>query len=114
MARSTTTFKPGVSGNPGGRPSTARAQLNDLLDEVFTPAARKKVLKKLITDAESGNHDARTLLLAYTFGKPTEYKEVSGPDGAAIPLEIARIDYRNGFTEAQDGSTTDPDAPGEN
>jgi len=113
MARSATTFKPGVSGNPGGRPSGPRQQLNELLEDVFKPARRRKVLEKLIADAETGNHDARTLLLAYTFGKPTEYKEISGPDGAAIPLEIQRIDYRNGFAETEDGSASDPDAPGE-
>lgn len=110
MARSTTTFKPGVSGNPGGRPSGPRQQLNELLDETFSVASRKKVLKKLIADAEAGNHDARTLLLAYTFGKPTEYKEISGPDGTAIPLEIQRIDYRDGFADAETGSISDPDA----
>lgn len=92
MARSKTSFQPGVSGNPGGRPSGARAQLSDLLDEVFTLNQRKKVLKKLITDAEAGNHDARTLLLAYTFGKPTEYKEVSGPDGAPLFKVYVGID----------------------
>lgn len=114
MARSTTTFKPGQSGNPGGRPSGARQALNELLDDVFKPARRRKVLEKLISDAESGNHDARTLLLAYAYGRPTEYKEVSGPDGAAIPLEITRIDYRDGFADAAAGSVSDPDAPGEN
>lgn len=43
-----------------------------------------------------------------------ERTEVSGPAGGAIPLEIARIDYRDGFTEAADGSAPDPVAPGEN
>lgn len=114
MARSKTTFQPGVSGNPNGRPSGPRQQLNELLEDVFKPARRRKVLEKLISDAEAGNHDARTLLLAYTFGKPTEYKEISGPDGAAIPLEIQRIDYRDGLADVEAGSIPDPDAPGEN
>lgn len=103
-----------MSGNPGGRPSGPRQELQALLAETFTPAARKKVLRKLIEDAQSGNHDARTLLLAYTYGKPTEHKEISGADGGAIPLEIARIDYRDGLAEAEAGSASDPDAPGEN
>ena len=84
MARSKTTFQPGVSGNPGGRPSGARKLLSEVLDDVFKPDRRKKVIEKLITDAESGNHDARTLLLAYTYGRPTEYKEVTGADGEPL------------------------------
>lgn len=47
-------------------------------------------------------------------GKPTERKEITGADGGAIPLEITRIDYRDGLAEAADGSASDPDAPGEN
>jgi hypothetical protein len=77
-------FQKGQSGNPGGKPGAARQELTALLDQVFKPARRKKVLERLISDAEAGNHDARTLLLAYTYGKPTEYKEVSGPDGEPL------------------------------
>lgn len=74
-------FQKGQSGNPGGRPSAPRQELSALLDEHFKPARRKKVLEKLIDDAESGNHEARVLLLAYTYGKPVERQEISGPDG---------------------------------
>lgn len=111
-------FIKGQSGNPGGKPGAARQQLQALLDERFTTTKRRKVIDLLIEDAISDDYDrrkeARPLLLAYTFGKPTEYKELSGPDGAAIPLEIARIDYRDGLAETADGSASDPDAPGEN
>lgn len=110
-------FQKGQSGNPGGRPSEARAQLSALLDETFPLAKRKKLIKLLVEDAISDDYEkrkeARPLLLAYTYGKPTEHKEISGPDGSAIPLEIQRIDYRDGFTEAADGSASDPDASGE-
>lgn len=78
-------FQKGQSGNPGGKPGAARQDLNALLDRVFTPTRRKKVLEKLIDDAEAGQHDARTLLMAYTWGRPVERKEVSGPDG--LPLK---------------------------
>lgn len=109
-------FQKGQSGNPGGRPSEARAQLSALLDDQFPLTKRKKLIKLLVEDAISDDYErrkeARPLLLAYTFGKPTEYKELSGPEGSAIPLEIVRIDYRNGLTETEDGSASDPDAPG--
>jgi len=101
-------FVKGQSGNPGGRPSEARQQLNALLDDAFPLTKRKKLIKLLVEDSISDDYErrkeARPLLLAYTFGKPTEYKEISGPDGAAIPLEIQRIDYRDGLADAADGS----------
>lgn len=71
-------FKPGQSGNPGGRPSTRKAELDKLLAEVWKTPSRRKVLKKLVEDAEQGDHDARTLLLAYAYGKPKDDVEHSG------------------------------------
>lgn len=47
-------------------------------------------------------------------GKPTERQEISGPDTGPIPLEVQRIDYRDGLTDAAQGSASDIDAPGEN
>lgn len=69
-------FQKGQSGNPGGRPSPARTQLDTLLGRVFTAAKRKQVLSRLITDAIDGQHEARVLLLAYTYGKPIERTEI--------------------------------------
>lgn len=77
-------FQKGESGNPGGKTSAARQELNALLDVVFTASKRKKVILKLVEDAETGDHDARVLLLAYTYGKPIERKEVTGPDGEPL------------------------------
>lgn len=82
-------FQKGQSGNPGGKPGAARQDLNALLDKVFTPAKRKKVLEKLISDAEAGQHDARTLLMAYTWGRPVERKELSGPDGEPLKAYVS-------------------------
>lgn len=81
-------FVKGQSGNPGGKPGKARQALDELLDEVFTQQRRRNVLRKLVTDAEDGNHDARTLLLAYTFGRPTEYREIGGVDGGQIQIRF--------------------------
>lgn len=95
-------FQKGQSGNPGGKPGAARQDLNALLDQVFKPARRRKVLEKLIDDAEAGNHDARTLLMAYTWGRPVERKEISGPDGEPFK------GYIHVSPDAWDDDTTEP------
>jgi hypothetical protein len=73
-------FVKGQSGNPGGRPSEARAQLQALLDKHFPANKRKRLIELLVEDATSDEYErrkeARPLLLAYTFGKPTERQEI--------------------------------------
>jgi len=89
-------FQKGQSGNPGGKPGEARQALNALLDERFPITKRRKVIDKLVEDAMSDDWDvrsaSRTLLLAYTYGKPVERQEVSGPDGAPIDITSAAQD----------------------
>jgi hypothetical protein len=62
-------------------------------------AKRKKLIKLLVEDAISEDYErrkeARPLLLAYTFGKPTEYKEIAGADGAPLFKVYAGIDPDN-------------------
>lgn len=82
-------FVKGQSGNPGGKPSARRQELNELLEVVWNPKSRKKVLTKLIEDAESGDHDARVLLLAYAYGKPIERKEITGSDGEPLKAYVS-------------------------
>jgi hypothetical protein len=81
-------FEKGKSGNPSGRPSAARAELADLLDKHYTPAKRAATLRRMIAITEADD-DARALeaiklLWAYTFGKPIERRELSGPDGGPV------------------------------
>lgn len=71
-------FQKGQSGNPSGRPSQMRDELRTLLEKEFSQTKRRAVLRTLVEDAVAGDKDARQLLMAYTFGKPTEYKEISG------------------------------------
>ena len=90
-------FVKGQSGNPGGKPGAARQEINALLDARFTHAKRVKVIDKLIADAIEGQHDARVLLLAYTYGKPIERKEITGADGEPLKayVQVTPDDWDN-------------------
>lgn len=71
-------FKPGQSGNPAGRkPSAARKELEGLLNKTWPVNNREMALSNLVAMAESGDLDALKLLLAYTYGKPVDRKDVT-------------------------------------
>ena len=84
-------FRPGVSGNPNGRPRTAK----------FAEAARRiaeEIGQKGKTGAEHlaehcyrcalrGSARHAELFLAYSEGKPKQGVELSGPDGGAMRFE---------------------------
>lgn len=107
-------FVKGQSGNPAGRkPNAARQELETLLDKTWPVAKREQALINLATKAGNGDIDAIKILLAYTYGKPIERKEVSGPEGSAIPLEVQHIDYRASLAGTQAGPIEDSAAPGE-
>lgn len=87
-------FKPGNKlggGKPGrsGRKSKANELgLTGILDQAFPTDQRVELFRKLTSMALSGDMRAIELLTAYTFGKPRQAVEVSGPDGGAIELSV--------------------------
>lgn len=105
-------FEKGRTGNPGGRPSQARAELADLLDTRYTKAKRVQTLDRLIalqkSDDERVALDAIKLLMAYTYGKPVERKEIGGMDGDALRIEVAYVDPAPPTSEP----SHDPEPPG--
>jgi len=83
---------PGVKGKSGRKTRAEELGLQALLDKCWTPDARKRCLAKLAEDCESEEfqirNESRKLLLAYTFGKPTEKHEHGGTDGGPIVLSV--------------------------
>ena len=91
---------PGQIGNSGGKkgrsgrkPRAFEDDLQVLLRKCFTKADREKVLRQLVEDSFSPSfrirHAARTLLLAYLYGKPVDRVELSGEGGGPIiPITI--------------------------
>jgi hypothetical protein len=84
-------FKPGVSGNPGGRPKRRPNFRDLLLDELGAPtqiAAEtgmcklQAVIKRLVDAAIAGDGRAQTLLLnaIARFGESDEEEESLSPD----------------------------------
>lgn len=63
------------------------------LDKCFTLESREECIKQLALDCQSKDfherHESRKLLMAYTYGKPTERHELSGPDGEPIMAPVA-------------------------
>lgn len=105
------TFKKGQSGNPAGRPrkseqlagQIARAErriadrLPELIDKMFELAEGVQVEKQSILFGpvvykEPPNRQAIEYLINRVMGKPTERKELSGPDGGPVDVAVMTPD----------------------
>jgi hypothetical protein len=85
----------GVKGNSGGpranagrKPRVEEAELTKLLNRGWTSAQRLEMIKAWAARAARGDLEAGKLLMAYTFGKPTEKVEHTGKDGGPIEHNI--------------------------
>jgi hypothetical protein len=89
-------FKPGHSGNPGGRPK--KLPITDALRRILSGHVPARTPKKangedlvalaLIKKAVGGDLRAIAEIADRTEGKPTERHEFSGPDGGPVPFEL--------------------------
>jgi len=75
-------FKPGMTGNPGGRPKTkkVRAALRYL-----QPSAKKALEAALA----AGEPWAVTLWFHYYYGKPVDQLQLTGKGGEALAVTIS-------------------------
>jgi len=95
-----TRFKPGQSGNPGGRPKTR--ELTEMLRAVcneIDPKSRKSFFQlaaeSLLREVFAGDVQAFKELADRVEGRTVQQVELSGPEGSAIPLaNVTEIDER--------------------
>ena len=84
--------KGGARPNSGRKSKAEEMGLVALLDKCFTQKDRESCIQKLAEDCQSEDfherNESRKLLLAYTFGKPTEKHEHSGEGGGPITLNV--------------------------
>lgn len=82
-----TRFKPGQSGNPGGRPKTAvfSEQVRQFLREQPNNKTR---LRAILERLEKRKPE---VLLHYAFGKPIETVDLSGGRGGEVEVERATL-----------------------
>ena len=94
-------FKPGQSGNPGGRPISVK----DYVDK-RTRHGRSEIdtLYRISHDPKAGAASriaAANSLLDRLYGKPAQAVEVSGPDGGPVELRALIAHMAATLTEAQ-------------
>lgn len=89
----------GVKKKSGGkRPNSGRKSkaeemgLAALLDQCWTLTDRRKCIERLAQQASAGEMEATKLLMAYTYGKPVERKQVTGEDGNALRIQVEYVD----------------------
>jgi hypothetical protein len=85
-------FQPGISGNPSGRPRTAKFSeaARQLLSEIDTKSGETNaevLVRHRFKNAMRGSVRHTELFLAYSEGRPKQGVELSGPEGGAMRFE---------------------------
>lgn len=86
----------GKKGRSGRKSKAVEMGLVPLLDAAFPQSDREEVLRNLANIAKSCSDpkaavSAASLLLGYTYGKPTEKHEHGGKDGGAIQIIVNHV-----------------------
>jgi Family of unknown function (DUF5681) len=99
-----TQFRPGTSGNPGGRPKRRPAFREILLEELASPVRADgisklhAVVRSIVAAAIDGNGRAQTLLV----GLLARIDDAPGESDSLTPEDRELLDsYVNGKTEGQ-------------
>lgn len=108
-------WKPGVSGNPNGRPRKQRA-LSELLRTVGNlrgddGVPKKRALAEMVWSlALKGDLVAARMIYEYCDGKPMQRVELGGPDNGPIALTFDHAGAVADLALPEDGSTEDFEA----
>ncbi len=126
------TFKPGQSGNPGGRPKGYERQLRDVIDGMTATdpvpdpegkqaniPAWQAIVKRAVLDAVAGDKYAREFVADRLLGKPKQHVDFvpaptrTKPDLSKVPLAekramLAAYDAMRALA-GQPEPATDPD-----
>ncbi len=84
-----TVFKPGKSGNPGGRPKDL-PEFRKQVREMGTEVALQRLVHNVVLAPAMEANKACEILLAYGWGRPSVAVEVSGPNGGPVEVSDAR------------------------
>lgn len=95
--RPTGRFQPGVSGNPGGKPSELAAFRKQLAE--FDPLAMQAIRRVLSSDDDKVVVQALALFWDRRYGKAPQ--AITGEDGKPLRLEIGIVDVLRKMVELE-------------
>jgi hypothetical protein len=91
-----TSFKPGQSGNPKGRAKRSNEEaLLAAMRVAVTKADWVDITMKAVADAKQGNGFARKWLSDYLLGPPIQRTEITGEEGGALRIVVEYADDSN-------------------
>jgi uncharacterized protein DUF5681 len=115
-------FKPGVSGNPSGRPKGVRSFKDDLLDELAESirvregdgeleiSKARAIARSLVNAAVSGNIRAASLLLSFCGRFAGDTNELPGQPAVPEDAEILEAYLDRELRRRTDGRDADTDS----
>lgn len=95
----------GAKGRSGRKSKAAELGLQALLDECWDQTQRKDCIKNLAKNAKTGDMESLKLLLAYTYGKPVDRKEIKGELGQTLVVYLPGNSRKDGSGSKADSKT---------
>ena len=87
--KTSTSWKPGQSGNPKGRPSKeVEREYLDIMITACTPERWAKIVERAIHDAEKGDKFARDWVSAHLIGEPKRVHEYMINENRSVLIEV--------------------------